>query len=100
MAATGRPARYEPAYCDRVVDLMAEGHSLKGTAIALRINRKTLYNWARGHPEFADSLDRGRCACTLFWENRLIAIANGGKGNTRLVIVALKNICRDDWGAK
>ena len=44
-AATGKPTRYEPAYCYRVVDLMAEGHSLKGTAIALRISRKTLYNW-------------------------------------------------------
>jgi len=48
----GRPTDYKPEYCYRVVQLMAAGKSENQVAWEFKVDRTTLYNWARVNQEF------------------------------------------------
>ena len=86
-----RPASYTPEFCDRVVELMAEGRSLEGCALLLGVHPDLLYAWQRRYREFHEAVSVGRIAATTFWENRLLAIAHGAPGNFQAIQWALRN---------
>ena len=73
---------------------MAEGRSLDGCASLLGVHPDTLYEWQKRHPEFADAVRAGRAAATTYWEERLIAVANGAPGNAQAIQWALRNRSR------
>ena len=52
----GRPSTYDPAFCERVIELGEQGKSKAQIAKALRISRKSLYLWMKVHPEFAEAM--------------------------------------------
>jgi len=59
----GRPSLYDPAMCEKVVALGAEGGTVVEMAVALNIAKATLYKWAsdeKGKPEFVDALTQAR----------------------------------------
>ena len=90
----GRPTSYRPEFCQRVVALMAEGRSLDGCAPLLGVNPDSLYEWQKVHPQFSEAVRAGRAAATTFWENRLLAVANGEPGNAQAIQWALRNRSR------
>ena len=92
--AGGRPSSYRTEFCERVVELMAEGRSLDGCAALIGVNPDSLYTWQNRHPEFAEAVRAGRAAATTFWETRLIDIAQGGAGNAQAIGWALRNRSR------
>jgi len=61
--AGGRPTDYDEEVisefqeylkqCERLNELP----TMQGLALSLNVNRDTLYEWAKHHPEFSDSLD-------------------------------------------
>ena len=90
----GRPTRYRVEFCEPIIDLMREGRSLDGCAALLGAHPDSLYEWQRRYPEFSDAVRRGRAAAIVFWEDRLLDVANGGVGNAQLIQWALRNRSR------
>lgn len=96
----GRPSTYDPAYCDAIIDYMAEGYSVTAFAGSVRVSRQTIYNWADEHPEFFDALEVGRAAAATWWEGRLRDTAEKGEGNATAAIFGLKNRAAEEWREK
>ena len=66
-----------------VVDEMSKGYSLGGFAGLILVNRSTINEWMRAHPEFNEAVLIGKAARLRQWETaadgpRVAAL--GGKG--------------------
>lgn len=66
----GRPTKYDPAMCERVEKLGAEGMSRAEIAAEIGVVRNTLDNWAAEHPEFLQSLQRASELSLAWWEKQ------------------------------
>src|SRR5689334_5938392 len=96
----GRPSKYSDAYCNEVIECLAEGKSVTAFAGRIGVSRATVFNWADEHPEFLDALKVGQAKATEFWEGTLTDIAKGKPGNATAAIFGLKNRAPDDWRDK
>lgn len=67
--ATGRPTKYNPAFCNIIIKMMKKGHSKQGVAGKLGISRDTLYEWCRRYPEFSDTIKVGEMMSYAYWED-------------------------------
>lgn len=65
---TGRPSKYDPKYCGKVVSLMTKGLSKEAVAGKLGISRDTLYEWCQAHKDFSDSIKTGEAKSRYYWE--------------------------------
>jgi len=73
----GRPSDYKPEYCQKVLDLGAEGYSVVEMAAHIGVARATLEtNWPAANPEFLEAFARARELSQAWWE---------GKGRTNLM---------------
>lgn len=68
MNKTGRPTKYDPSCCVKVVSLMTKGLSKDAVAGKLGISRDTLYEWTNTHHEFSDSIKEGEAKSRYYWE--------------------------------
>lgn len=95
----GRPSKYDPAYCERIVEHMKEGASVLSFAAELGVSRATINVWAEAHPDFLEALNAGKAACGAWWEarGREVAQNGGGNGQATMITFGLKNMGRDDW---
>ncbi|HXF89583.1 MAG TPA: helix-turn-helix domain-containing protein [Xanthobacteraceae bacterium] len=64
----GRPSKYDPSFCDLVLELGAAGKSKTQIAAALGVVRATLDNWADQHPEFLAALKAAKELELAWWE--------------------------------
>jgi hypothetical protein len=97
---TGRPTKYDQAFCDDVIDFLSQGYSVTAWAGSKRVARSTVYKWASEHPEFSDALNIGQAASALWWETCLRTNATTGDGASSAIIFGLKNRAADDWRDK
>jgi hypothetical protein len=99
MADVGRPSKYDPAYCDQVVDHSADGASLTSFAAEIDVSRSTITEWCNEHPEFSAACARAKAKCAAWWESRGRSIAKdgGGPGAATVVMFGMKNMGSDDW---
>lgn len=88
---------YRPAYCNEIINFMAEGFSLTAFAGDIGVSRRTLWNWADTNPEFADAVEKAKAKRVLYWEREHISITRSGEGNITGTIFALKNADPDEW---
>lgn len=65
----GRPSKYDPRHCERVVSLGKEGKSQVQIACDLGVDPKTLRDWAEAHEEFSLALTRAKAEEQSWWEN-------------------------------
>jgi hypothetical protein len=65
----GRPSTYDPAYCDRVIELGADGKSPEQISAAIDVPRTTMLRWADEHPEFRTALTRAKELEQDWWES-------------------------------
>jgi hypothetical protein len=95
----GRPSLYDPAYCDAVVEHMADGSSLTSFAASVSVSRRTINEWMDAHPEFSQACARAKALCATWWEKqgRTIAVAGGGPGAATMVMFGMKNMGAEDW---
>lgn len=93
----GRHSSFKDAYCNEVIEYLAQGHSVTAFAGHIGAGRSTVYEWVEQFPEFAVSMKIGQAKATAFWEEILIKIAKEGKGNATAAIFGLKNRASDDW---
>ena len=95
----GRPSKYDPAYCDAIIDHMAEGWSAASFAASIRVSRSVLNAWADQHPEFLQALQIAKASCAAWWEKqgRSVAESGGAPGQSTMITFGLKNMGKDDW---
>ena len=97
----GRPTKYDPKYCQMVIDHMTDGSSLTSFAAEIDVARSTINEWMYNNPDFSEAVKRGKAKCAAWWERagRLGAIG-AMDVNPTLVIFGLKNMSPDDWRDK
>lgn len=91
----GRPSTYDPAYCEQVVEFMAQGYSLTAFAGSIRVARSTVHEWMERHPEFADAVKTAHGARTATLEREMLMADSSPRVTAR--IFALKNAAPDEW---
>jgi hypothetical protein len=77
VSLVGRPTSYDPRYVDKVYKLCLLGATNEEIAEIINISIDTLYEWKNKHPEFSDSLERGRHDADANVANRLYQRAMG-----------------------
>ncbi|MEO1908787.1 MAG: hypothetical protein ABGX08_17370 [Citromicrobium sp.] len=66
-----RPSDYDPAYCEKVIELGKEGCSVVEMAAEIGVSRNTLEtNWPEKHPEFLEAFTRARLLSQAWWEQQ------------------------------
>lgn len=66
----GRPSKYDPAFCDKVIALGEQGASIDEMAYECGVSDNTLRNWADEHEEFFDAFTRAQQASLIWWERK------------------------------
>lgn len=84
----GRPSKYDPALCDRVVELGKQGKSVEQISATLSIPYKTLLYWQETHPEFLEAMEQAKLYEMAHWEDLasqyIVEVPQGAKLNTGL----------------
>jgi hypothetical protein len=96
----GRPTKYDPAYCEEMIDFMGQGYSLTAWAGQIGVSRATVNNWAEANPEFLEALHVAKAKRLMFWEQTAINVAakgTGGPGAASVITFGLKNMGGDEW---
>lgn len=69
--SAGRPSKYDPKYCEMLMEHMKDGLSFLSFAGVVGICFDTLYEWEKQHPEFSEAKKRG-VAMSLVWDEKLL----------------------------
>ena len=96
----GRPSKYDPAYCQMIIDHMADGASVTSFAAEIDVDRSTIAEWVRVHPEFSLAFTRAKAKCLAWWEKQARNLASTGTGNATMCVFGLKNMGQDEWRDK
>ena len=80
----GRPSLYDPAYCDKVVELGRIGKSVEQIAAILNVSLRTMYSWRDAHEEFLHALDDAKTYEQAWWEEQAAAYMVENKESDRL----------------
>ena len=64
----GRPSKYDPSFCERVIELGRLGKSRAYIASEINVSRETLDEWERDYPEFSDAMDEAMRHSQRWWE--------------------------------
>jgi len=97
--AVGRPTKYDPDYCNQVIDFMRDGYSLTAFGVHILVARSTLNEWIDNHPEFSEAVKIAQGARTLVLEKGLLKDEASG-ANVTSRIFALKNAAPEEWKDK
>jgi len=65
----GRPTDYDPAYCDKVVELGALGKSYEQIASVLGVTYRTMLNWRDTYPDFFRAMEESKAREMAWWED-------------------------------
>lgn len=66
----GRPSDYDPAFCERIIELGEQGASVAEMAFEIGTTKQTLHNWTASHEEFLDAFTRAKLASQVWWERK------------------------------
>jgi len=95
-AKIGRPTKYNPAMCERVLELGTLGKTREQIAVDLDIGWKTLHRWEGLHPAFRHALKEARMRSLAYWQGIVQeAIRGERKVNGLALIFGTKNMFPD-----
>lgn len=94
----GRPSKFQEAYCNEVIEIMATGLSLTAFAGEIGVARSTINEWIEAYPQFSESVRVGKAKRTLALERGMLGAENGPAVTARMF--ALKNADPDEWREK
>lgn len=99
---TSSTSKWDPEFCERVVELGREGKSMSQIARDLGIGYTSLKRYQEKKPEFAKALKEAQSAAQAYWED--IGM-NGATGkipgfNATAFIFQMKNRFRDNYSDK
>jgi hypothetical protein len=92
-----RPSKYEPSYCDVVVELGKAGKSLAQMCANFDISRQTIDNWAESHPEFLEALSRAKMHAQSWWEEQGVSGMTADKFNAQVWKKSMEARFREDY---
>ena len=91
----GRPSKYDPKYCDTVVDMMSKGYSKEAVAGEIGISKVTLYKWMEEHEDFMNAVRMGEQKARLWFDkimvDNLVHSKNGKQINSSVYALNMKN---------
>lgn len=98
----GRPTKYEPEFCDRVIDYGKQGMGKCEMASELGIAFHSFETYQEKHPEFLQSVKEALRHSQAWWEKQgRIATFGGIDGyNATSFIFNMKNRFKEDWRDK
>lgn len=98
---TGRPSDYDPAFCERVIELGKEGASKAEMAAEIGCARSTFQLWEETHPEFSVAVKDAVGWSQAWWEKqgRLATFKSEGFNATSFIF-NMKNRFPGDWKDK
>lgn len=62
--------KYEPRFCNVVINRGRKGHSRAQIAVYLGVTRKTLARWEGAHPEFKEAMEVALDQALAWWETK------------------------------
>lgn len=80
----GRPSLYDPAYCEKVVELGKLGKSVEQIASNLNLSLRVMYKWRDEHEEFMHALEDAKQHEQAWWEEQAQAYMVENKESDRL----------------
>ena len=98
---TGRPSEYEPRFSQLIKGHLAEGAPIETFGVThAGVSKKTVYDWAKKHPEFLNAMEEGRDLCYAFWAKmgRKLAVGKIKHGNAAVWSFTMKNL--NGWSDK
>ena len=66
----GAPTKYDPEFCERVIEWGKMGKSRAWMASRLDVAIQTIYNWEALHPEFLEAMARAAAHAQAHWEDQ------------------------------
>jgi len=64
----GRPTKYDPAFCEQVVELGRNGKSIEQIAANLGVSTRVLFDWRDKHEDFLHALEYAKELELDWWE--------------------------------
>lgn len=65
-----RPTKYDPKFCDQVVEWGAAGKSKTWMAASIGVAKSTIQLWEKEHPDFSVALERAMTLAQMWWEDK------------------------------
>ena len=95
----GRPTKYDPVFCDKIIEMAAYGASKAEMALELGIAMSTFDVWQRANPQFSVAVKEAESISQGWWEKQgRIATFGGVQGfNPTSFIFNMKNRFKKDW---
>jgi len=64
----GRPSKYNPAFCEQVIELGKLGKSVEQIACELGLSTRVMYKWRDEHQEFMHAMEEAKEYEQYWWE--------------------------------
>ena len=93
----GRPPKYDPSFCDEVIELGRQGKSQAQMAAHFGVAKATITQWAQQHAEFSNALARANVLAQAHLEDLAYNGLNDSKFNANLFKIIAYNRFRDDY---
>ena len=90
-------SKYDPAMCERMIELGKLGASQKMIWSDLGISKKTAEEYKKKYEEFAEALDMALVHSQAHWERELLANIENKGYNSRLAEIALRGQFQQDY---
>jgi hypothetical protein len=97
VAAKKPVSKYDPAMCERMIELGKLGASQKMIWSDLGISKGTAETYKKKHPDFAEALDLALVHSQAHWERELLANVDNKGYNSRLAEIALRGQFQQDY---
>ena len=94
----GRPTKYSPAMCKRVIEIMAQGRSRGNAATLMGITEFTFYDWMKNNPDFSKAVKIGDQLSLLWWMTMGQINIHNKDFNSTLYMMQMQN--RFGWSRK
>lgn len=96
--AGGRPSKYDPKYCDRVIEMGREGYSVVEMCADIGVARNTLeLEWPERHEEFSRAFAHARELSQAWWERQGRIGLTADKFNAQLYSRSMAARFPKDW---
>lgn len=96
----GRPTKYKPEMCLKIIELARIGKTQQQWAAELGVCTETLQEWAAVHEEFSAAKRQANALCQNWWIEQARRLSQetgtyiGKRSEVAVLIFALKNIAK------
>lgn len=93
----GRPSKYKPEFCERILEMAAEGMSFAEYAAEFGVDRASMYRWSEEHEDFRTALTRAKILEQSWFEREARLNMRNKEFNANLWYRCAASRFRDDY---